>query len=502
MASPGRSRPAPFQSGTPIGENFRVEALVRLAEGRMFYLVTDDRAEKPRRPCWECGHPNTPRAADACESCESPFQARTQFLMSVRWHKDSFQPYMDFFNKGVKHPGLLSPDACFIHAAVLCSVVRDRGESLMLDEAAPLSARGVVHLGQRFAGMLASLQYKGITLAKLSRANVLLRRSENRLLLFDPDIARVHEGPVPEAERGHELRALGRMLRMFTPVNANHLRDFFAMTEEGAFASPLEFGRAIEKQFDDVEELEAPAGIAAMTDVGLARSLNEDNWGWVQLSDDSFLYVIADGMGGHDSGEVASELATATLCRVARERMAENPDMGAEDLESLLDESFQMANNTVKGTAEARGNDMGTTLVALLVKGKLGFMANVGDSRGYLYRQGQLHQISKDHSLVGKMVEQGRITSEEARVHPHSNILLRTVGTERDVEIDIFRIDLQSGDRVMMNTDGLWGEVEDERIRELMEQYPDPRVCGRELVRAAHHGGGKDNVTLMIVGVP
>jgi protein phosphatase len=100
------------------------------------------------------------------------------------------------------------------------------------------------------------------------------------------------------------------------------------------------------------------------------------------------------------------------------------------------------------------------------------------------------------------MVEQGRITSEEARVHPHSNILLRTVGTERDVEIDIFRIDLQSGDRVMMNTDGLWGEVEDERIRELMEQYQDPRVCGRELVRAAHHGGGKDNVTLMIVGVP
>ena len=72
MASPGRSRPAPFQSGTPIGEHFRVEALVRLAEGRMFYLVTDDRAEKPRRPCWECGHPSTPRAADACESCHGP----------------------------------------------------------------------------------------------------------------------------------------------------------------------------------------------------------------------------------------------------------------------------------------------------------------------------------------------------------------------------------------------------------------------------------------------
>jgi protein phosphatase len=100
------------------------------------------------------------------------------------------------------------------------------------------------------------------------------------------------------------------------------------------------------------------------------------------------------------------------------------------------------------------------------------------------------------------MVERGRITAEEARTHPHSNILLRTVGTERDVDIDIFRVDLQPGDRVLMCSDGLWGEVEDRDLQQILNTYADPRVAVRELVKAAHHGGGKDNVTVVLVGIP
>jgi PPM family protein phosphatase len=129
-------------------------------------------------------------------------------------------------------------------------------------------------------------------------------------------------------------------------------------------------------------------------------------------------------------------------------------------------------------------------------------MANVGDSRGYLLRDSSLHQVSRDHSLVQKMVERGRLTAEEARNHPHSNILLRTVGTERDVEIDIFRVELAPGDRLLMCSDGLWGEVEDRDIESILNTYTDPRIAARELIRAAHHGGGKDNVTLVIVTIP
>ena len=241
----------------------------------------------------------------------------------------------------------------------------------------------------------------------------------------------------------------------------------------------------------------------AMSDVGLVRQLNEDNWGWRKLSNRARLYVVADGMGGHDGGEVASDVAVRTICERAFERT--NSDANLDDLdvvENLLDDAFQTANNTVKEQAEEKGNDMGTTLVALLMlENRVAFLANVGDSRAYLIRDGQLHQVSKDHSLVAKMVERGKLTKEQARTHTHSNILLRTVGTERDVEIDIFRVDVERGDRLLMCSDGLWGEVEDRDIESILNTYGDPRIASRELVRAAHQGGGKDNVTLAIVEI-
>ena len=117
-----------------------------------------------------------------------------------------------------------------------------------------------------------------------------------------------------------------------------------------------------------------------------------------------------------------------------------------------------------------------------------------------------------DHPLQGRDLGNGwieaegeaqvvNITPEEARNHPHANILLRTVGTERDVDIDIFRLELEKGDKLLLCSDGLWGEVEDEDIEAILNQFEDPRICARELIRAAHHGGGKDNVTMLLVGI-
>jgi protein phosphatase len=138
----------------------------------------------------------------------------------------------------------------------------------------------------------------------------------------------------------------------------------------------------------------------------------------------------------------------------------------------------------------------------MVVDDQVALCANVGDSRGYLFRNGTLHQITKDHSLVWRMVDQGRLTHAEARNHPHSNILLRTVGTERNVEIDLFRVELEPGDKVMLCSDGLWGEVEDGEMESVMNQQVDGRIAARELVRAAHVGGGKDNITVILANVP
>lgn len=465
----GNNRPPHFPPQTEIGDHLLIEGLVRLAEGRMYYLASDRRPSVGKR-----------------------------YLVSARWEQSLFDAYERYHRKQLSHPGLCSPVMVLRHQDVLLSVVEYNGESLMLDEAAPFDNEAVLDLAQRAAGTLAYLHLNGVRLVDVTRTHFLLS-PDGKVRLFDLEIAEARDEPIPRAERGKELPSLGELLRRYCHVEAETLADFMTTVERGTYDSPVTFGRAIEQRFDAFAAKKHRGQIACMTDVGLTRGHNEDNWSWQQLSSRAQLFVVADGMGGHEAGEVASELAVHTICRIAKEREMLAPP-GADSVENLLDEAFQTANNTVKEHAEARGVDMGTTMVGVLVlEGRIGFLCNVGDSRGYLMRQGSLHQVTRDHSLVAKMVERGRITAEEARTHPHSNILLRTVGTERDVEIDIFRVELEKGDRILLCSDGLWGEVEDRDIENLLNHYEDPRIACRELVRAAHHGGGKDNVSLMLV---
>ena len=495
-------RPPHLPPGTPIGDHYSVEGLVRLAEGRMFYLANDVRPDLPLRKCWSCDAEDSPRSATSCIQCGDPFKAK-RFLVSARWDQPFFEAYERFHHKKLTHPGLATPIDVFRIEEVLFSVVPYGGEGLMVDEASPFTNERVLDLGQRIIGTMAFLHRQGVQLRYITRSNLLIS-PDNTVRLFDLEVEECFENgsAVPDPQRAGVLTSIGEMLRRYVDIEADDLLCFMSSAEQGDYADPMLLGRAIEKQHPTWATATYPPRLAGMSDVGLTRQLNEDNWGWKRLSDRSSLYVVADGMGGHDGGEVASALAVETLCAVAWDQEQQARPDGHDAVESLLDHAFQTANNTVKEHADARGTDMGTTLICTLVlEGKQGFMANVGDSRGYLLRDGTLHQVSKDHSLVQKMVERGRITSEEARHHPHSNILLRTVGTERDIDIDIFRVELEPGDKVLMCSDGLWGEVEDRDMESILNTYSDPRIAARELVRAAHHGGGKDNVTLMIVGI-
>ena len=494
-----RGRPAPFPPGTHLGEHFVVDSLRRLCEGRMIYVVNDHRPDRATRHCWLCGSDNTPRDDVRCSSCGEPIPAKRQYMMSVRWDQKNFEMQKAFHASGLEHPALLRPDLVFEEEGQLCSVVQYRGESLMVTLPAPFETPRVLHLSQRFAGLLAFLHRHGVRLNGMGRHSFVYRRAEDRFLLFDPTVTEMLDSPVPDSMRSHELKDLSSMLRLFTPVNHNSMRDFLRRAEDGGYDSPRSYGRAVERLFNEFEEKDSPSGMAAMSDVGLARTLNEDNWGWVELGEGSRLYAVADGMGGHEAGEVASELAIKTICSAARDRYVNLKRVGPEGLENLLDESFQQANNTIKDEGESRGSDMGTTLVSCLVHDGFGLIANVGDSRAYLMRGGKLHQVSRDHSLVARLVEQGRIREDEAKNHPHSHILLRTVGTERDVEIDIFRVEFEEGDQVIMCSDGLWGEVDDDDLEAIINHYDDSRVCVQELIKAAHLGGGRDNVTVMLL---
>jgi serine/threonine protein phosphatase PrpC len=468
------SRPPHFAPGTEIGKRYTIEGLVRLAEGRMFYLANDLRRDRP---------------------AEGPGR---RFLVSARWDEEGFEAFEKFAALALQHPGLASPVDVLRHEGQLLSVVPYGGEGLLLDEAAPFPNARILQLAQRIAGTLAFLHVNGVRVGAIDRANLLIS-PDNSARLFDLDIVDVSGQPVPDGARSDELRAVGEMLRRYCNVEAEALAQFLHAVAEGKYGSPSLFGRAVESRFDAFEGLSYRHAVGAMTDVGLSRQLNEDNWGWRKLSSRSTLYVVADGMGGHDSGEVASDLAVRTICKVAHQIESQRPP-AADGLEKMLNEAFQAANNTIKGEAESRGTDMGTTLVSMLVvDDKYALIANVGDSRAYRMRGGSLQQVTEDHSLVAKYVQSGKITRDEARTHPHSNILLRTVGTERDIDIDIVPVEIQPGDRVLLCSDGLWGDVEDRDLESILNRYDDPRVAARELVRASHSGGGKDNVTLVLV---
>jgi serine/threonine protein phosphatase PrpC len=229
------------------------------------------------------------------------------------------------------------------------------------------------------------------------------------------------------------------------------------------------------------------------TDVGRVRTSNQD----VALEDPD-LFAVADGMGGHVGGEVAARVAVDAL----RASFQRHPSV--EGLRRAVAE----ANRAVwrQSQAESGLRGMGTTLTATaLVREPDGrevvALANVGDSRAYVYSKGEVIQVTADHSLAEEKVRQGQLTEEEAAVHPHRHILTRALGVSSDVDVDLWELHLKEGDRILLCSDGLTNEVDDDRIGGILATAADPRDAARALVRAAVDHGGSDNVTAVVVDV-
>ena len=229
----------------------------------------------------------------------------------------------------------------------------------------------------------------------------------------------------------------------------------------------------------------------AATDPGRVRSANEDSW-----LVDFPLFAVADGMGGHAAGEVASRLALDTLRTSVTDRSLESLVAAVKVANARV---FEMSHtdNAMRG--------MGTTLCAIALvmieQHERLAVVNVGDSRVYVLQDGALIQVSEDHSLVESMVRQGTITPEQAKVHPQRNILTRALGIDGEVGVDSWEVAPFSGDRYLLCSDGLFNEVPDERIAEVLVNTDDPGEAAGILVSMANDGGGRDNITVVIVDV-
>ncbi len=232
-----------------------------------------------------------------------------------------------------------------------------------------------------------------------------------------------------------------------------------------------------------------------MKDVGRCRDVNQD---YIFLSEEPMgnlpnLFLVADGMGGHRAGDLASEYTVSRVCEAVTKSMQKIPFQ-------ILKGAFQYANQKLieKAGESPAYAGMGTTLVAVTVQDDTAYVANVGDSRLYKIG-GTIEQITEDHSLVEEMVRMGEISKEEARNHPEKNIITRAIGVSETVEPDYFDTKLEKGECLLLCSDGLSNMLEDAQIKEILDRRTDLRSGAEELVREANRNGGKDNIAVVLI---
>ena len=274
------------------------------------------------------------------------------------------------------------------------------------------------------------------------------------------------------------------------------------------FSSGAALAEAIEQTLNDICALRIVYRSGWNTNVGMERDLNEDSLLTFEINRvqqffnrSMGLYAVADGMGGHSSGEVASgaiihklaEDVTADLFKLQMHLCTDNERL------AWLHNVIQSVNQAVYDLRKATDTDMGSTLVMAVLFGNIAYIANVGDSRAYLINSQGIRQITTDHSLVERLIATQMITREEARLHPHRNVVYRTIGSSPILEVDVFLQPLNKGDRLLLCSDGLSGMVADDLLAEMVLGSPSPQAACDALITAANEAGGKDNITAIVI---
>ncbi|MFC1833995.1 Stp1/IreP family PP2C-type Ser/Thr phosphatase [Thermodesulfobacteriota bacterium] len=229
------------------------------------------------------------------------------------------------------------------------------------------------------------------------------------------------------------------------------------------------------------------------TCVGKKRKVNQDG---LLVDQELGLFIVADGMGGHNAGEVASSIAVKVVSETVRDGLKLDTDIS-----TLLEESVQRAHRSIFDDSMKHHDrrDMGTTVTVALVQGDYVRICHVGDSRAYLVANGRIEALTKDHTFVGDWVAEGRITPEEARTHPARHGLTMALGVDDDVEPEVGKVAWHNGQCLLLCSDGLTEILEDSTILEIIESSGDPDVACKELVAQTRNRGGDDDITVILV---
>lgn len=240
------------------------------------------------------------------------------------------------------------------------------------------------------------------------------------------------------------------------------------------------------------------------SDQGMVRSQNEDYCSAMNIEatyGQYWVFAVADGMGGHNKGEIASKIAVESLFKSLVEELGIMEEPNMVKIKEKLDKAYSFSNGQVYRSSmeEKEFSGMGTTLTTLVIHENQAIIANVGDSRCYHVQNGNIYRITKDNSLIQELLEAGAINEEEAKVHPRRNVITRAIGTDPKVKVDFYRESLDQGDYMLLVSDGVTAYLQDQEIKYIVEAKKIPKEICDELVLKANERGGKDNISAICV---
>lgn len=519
---PLNARPpfAPRPPGAIFGDHYLLDKLVFSNDRQHRYTVTQYGmpAQTRFRSCPDpaCGaiHAPSENASEQfCTACGTPFGEDRPVLILVESLAPVFEQSERIADLKLVHSNVRAPLAAF--QEILGGTPR---YCLVVPEVSPLGSRPepaqVLTIGEELAGGLDYLHQNGLTFDGHIHESC-LGLSGGRVVWAEFSACSAELG-LSEAAAQADVRALAALLFGWLtgrnqyapdPNLAPAINKFFelALSSPG-FANGMEFAQGIHQAIQASATPEAvDFRLGRRTSVGMERTLNEDSLFTFEtnriqksISQPLGVYVVADGMGGHAAGEIASG---TIINAIAQKASTELVFQASLDRQRWLREAVEMANKAVYEMRKSTGTDMGSTLVMALIEGQEALVTHIGDSRAYLLNPQGIKQITVDHSLVERLIATNQITRAEARHHPQRNVIYRTVGDKGKIEVEISPLTLAPGDRLLLCSDGLSGMVDDQTIHKIVIDAPSAQSACDALIEAANAAGGEDNITAILVEV-
>lgn len=479
---------------------------------------------QPWRRCWACDSLANEAGESFCIHCGAALEERTYHGILVPVGTDT----------GIVLITTVEDEKARAILPMIWDQVEEDGQILILQRtdgaepvAVPLDELAALRLGLHLAHLLEALHAQELALGAVDLADLEVTAAGQPRLRNTPHLHRYASDEFADAIRT-DLQELAGLLAALTstPRTTQRLSEDEAFTAQedpdlalilyqvrtDAITTAAELAAQFEALLhEQTRPLPLYQQVGAYSDTGMVRDHNEDSFLVLHLSMDNNatrracgFYIVADGMGGHAAGEVASGLAIRGASEVLlREYLTPTLDLDADydqqAVQAIVHRAIMQANEYVLREGQARGNDMGTTLTMALVVGDRVIIGNVGDSRAYLYRDGALRRISKDHSLVMRLVELGQITEDDIYSHPQRNAVLRSLGDKLDIEIDLFYERVHAGDALLLCSDGQWEMTHDPEMVRILAAHTDPQQACQHLIAAANQAGGEDNITSVLV---